>query len=65
MEVGKANKSIEELDKMILVAKKFYEETSNEEGRGRLPGQDKFDMGVGGYMDLAVLLQDLENFQVI
>ena len=62
MEVGKANKSIEELDKMILVAKKFYEETSNEEGRGRLPGQDKFDIGVGGYTDLAVLLQDLENF---
>ena len=62
MEVGKANKSIEELDKMILVAKKFYEEASNEEGRGRLPGQDKFDMKVGGYTDLAVLLQDLENF---
>ena len=30
MEVGKANKSIEELDKMILVAKKFYEEASNQ-----------------------------------
>ena len=62
MEVGKANKSVEELDKMLLVAKKFYEEASNEEGRGRLPGQDKFDMGVGGYTELAVLLQDLDNF---
>ena len=62
MEVSKANKSVEELDKMLLVAKKFYEEASNEEGRGRLPGQDKFDMGVGGYSDLAVLLQDLDNF---
>ncbi|RPH03538.1 MAG: hypothetical protein CBC06_008225, partial [bacterium TMED46] len=49
MESGKANKSIDELDKILLQAKNFYEETSALEGRGRLPGQDKFDMPVGDY----------------
>ena len=32
------------------------------EGRGRLPGQDKFDMQVGGYTDTTQLFKDLETF---
>ena len=63
MEVGKANKSIEELDKILLQAKNFYETTAALEGRGRLPGQDKFDMAVGGYTDTTSLLNDLLVFE--
>ena len=62
MESGKVNKSIDELDKILLQAKNFYETTAALEGRGRLPGQDKFDMVVGGYMDTTTLINDLENF---
>ena len=62
MESGKANKSIEELDKILLQAKNFYETTAALEGRGRLPGQDKFDMAVGGYTDSTDLLNDLLLF---
>jgi len=62
METGKAQKSIQELDKLLLQAKNFYETTATLEGRGRLPGQDKFDMGVGGYTDTTALFNDLEQF---
>ena len=62
MEVGKQNKSIQELDKLLVQAKNFYEETATLEGRGRLPGQDKFNMGVGGYTNIVDLFDDLELF---
>ena len=60
MESGKANKSIDEIDKILLQAKNFYETTAALEGRGRLPGQDKFDMEVGMYTDTTELFTDLE-----
>ena len=63
METGKAQKSIQELDKLLLQAKNFYETTAAQEGRGRLPGQDKFDMGVGEYTDTTALFNDLEQFK--
>ena len=62
MESGKATKSIQELDKLLLQAKSFYETTAALEGRGRLPGQDKFDMKVGGYTDTTALFNDLQQF---
>lgn len=62
MEMGKGNKSVEELDKLLIQAKNFYETTSNLEGRGRLPGQDKYNMQVGGYSDVISLFTDLDNF---
>ncbi len=62
MEVGKQQKSIEEIDKLLVQARNFYDKTSKLEGRGRLPGQDKFDMAVGSYSDTLELFQDLENF---
>ena len=37
----KTRKSIENIDKILFASKKFYEETSNLEGRGRFPGQEK------------------------
>ena len=63
MESGKVNKSIDELDKILLQAKNFYETTAALEGRGRLPGQDKFDMVVGSYMDTTELINDLAIFE--
>ena len=62
MEAGKAQKSIEEIDKILLQAKNFYETTAALEGRGRLPGQDKFNMQVGSYVDTTQLINDLEIF---
>ena len=45
----KAEKSMNEIDKILTQARNFYQTTSDEEGRGRFPGQDKFDRPVGGY----------------
>ena len=62
MEEGKTQKSIQEIDKLLMQAKNFYEFTSNLEGRGRLPGQDKFDIPVGGYTDTLEVYNDLVYF---
>ena len=62
MEEGKTQKSIQEIDKLLMQAKTFYEFTSNSEGRGRLPGQDKFDIPVGGYRDTLEVFNDLVYF---
>ena len=48
-EGAKAEKSSAEIDKILTQAQNFYQETANLEGRGRFPGQDKYDMAVGGY----------------
>ena len=62
MEEGKAQKSIQEIDKLLIQAKNFYENTSKFEGRGRLPGQDKFNIKVGSYSDTSEVYNDLKNF---
>lgn len=48
-EGAKAEKSSSEIDKILTQAQNFYQDTANEEGRGRFPGQDKYDEPVGGY----------------
>ena len=45
----KAQKSMNEIDKLLTQAKNFYQDTADLEGRGRFPGQDKYDYNVGGY----------------
>ena len=45
----KAEKSMNEIDKILTQARNFYQATANIEGRGRFPGQDKFDVAVGNY----------------
>ena len=45
----KAEKSMNEIDKILTQARNFYQVTADIEGRGRFPGQDKFDRAVGGY----------------
>ena len=62
MEEGKAQKSIQEIDKLLIQAKNFYENTSKFEGRGRLPGQDKFNIKVGSYSDTSEVYNDLRSF---
>ena len=62
MEEGKAQKSIQEIDKLLTQAKNFYELTSKLEGRGRLPGQDKFNIQVGSYSDTTEAYNDLKYF---
>ena len=62
MEEGKGQKSIQELDKLMMQAKTFYENTAKIEGRGRLPGQDKFDMKVGSYTDTTEAFNDLRIY---
>ena len=47
-EGAKAEKSRNELDKMVKQAGQFYQDTADIEGRGRFPGQDKYDRPVTG-----------------
>ena len=44
----KAEKSRNEIDKIIKQAGSFYQDMADEEGRGRFPGQSKFNVQVGG-----------------
>ena len=45
----KMEKSYNELDKLLTQARNFYQATTFSEGRGRFPGQEKYDVPVGGY----------------
>ena len=45
----KAEKSKNEIDKILTQARNHYQDTANDEGRGRFPGQEKFNVPVGGY----------------
>jgi hypothetical protein len=62
MEGGKVRKAEEEMDKILIQAQNFYQETVNLEGRGRFPGQDKYNMAVGDYTTELDLINDLETF---
>ena len=63
MEGSKVRKVEEEMDKILVQAQNFYQETAVQEGRGRFPGQDKYNMAVGGYTTEIDLINDLENFE--
>ena len=43
----KAEKSSNEIDKILKQAQSFYQATADTEGRGRFPGQEKFNCQVG------------------
>ena len=57
----KAQKSMNEIDKLLTQAKNFYQDKADTEGRGRFPGQDKYNERVGGHADNADILSDLIN----
>ena len=74
-EGAKSEKSMNEIDKILTQARNFYQTTADDEGRGRFPGQDKFDRRVGGYgttrstlaqatIDQGLLLTDLAAMNV-
>jgi hypothetical protein len=48
-EGAKSEKSMNEIDKILTQARNFYQDTADTEGRGRFPGQDKYDVAVGDY----------------
>ncbi len=62
MEYSKERKTMDELGKIAVQAMNFYNQTNESEGRGRFPGQDKYNKGVGGYRDLDSLVSELELF---
>ena len=43
----KGEKSVNELDILKALASNYYQETASIEGRGRFPGQGRYDMVVG------------------
>ena len=43
----KAEKSRNEIDKIVKQGGQFYQDTADEEGRGRFPNQIKFNQGIG------------------
>ena len=47
-EGSKQEKTMNEIDKIIQQGQQFYQDTADLEGRGRFPGQGRFDMVVGG-----------------
>ena len=58
-ESTKMQKSISELDKLARQAANFYQDTAIKEGRGRFPGQDKYNMPVGGHSSNQDILDDI------
>ena len=58
-EGAKAEKSMNEIDKILTQARNHYQTTSDEEGRGRFPGQDKYDVAVGDHADEAAVIADI------
>ena len=46
---AKEKKTMANIDKIITVANNYYNQAVSEEGRGRFPGQSKYDSQVGGY----------------
>ena len=46
---AKEKKTMANIDKILTVANNYYNQSVSEEGRGRFPGQSKYDSQVGGY----------------
>ena len=45
---AKEKKTMNNIDKILTVANNFYNQAVSEEGKGRFPGQAKYDQPVGG-----------------
>lgn len=45
---AKEKKTISNIDKILTVANNYYNQQVSEEGKGRFPGQSKYDQPVGG-----------------
>ena len=60
-ENARSEKTMSELDKLVRQASNFYQETAVKEGRGRFPGQDKYNKKVGGHASNQEILDDIQN----
>jgi hypothetical protein len=58
-EGSKESKSMNEMDKILTQAQAFYNDTAEAEGRGRFPGQDKYNVAVGGHTNSTAVYADL------
>ncbi len=61
-EGAKEKKTMADIDKIVKSANNFYNAKVTEEGRGRFPGQVKYNEAVGGYATQALLETGLESF---
>ena len=55
-EGAKAKKTLSEIDKVVIASSNFYNSRVTSEGRGRFPGQERYDVQVGGYASEIQLL---------
>jgi hypothetical protein len=65
-EGAKEKKSLSSIDKILKSANNFYNEKVTTEGRGRFPGQLKYNESVpdgGGYADESLAIDGLSQFQ--
>ena len=61
-EGAKEKKTLADIDKIVKSANNFYNSMVTEEGRGRFPGQDKYDDQIGGYAADTLLQQGVGLF---
>ena len=61
-EGAKEKKTRADIDKIVKSANNFYNQKVTEEGRGRFPGQVKYDEAVGGYASDTLIVQGLGGF---
>ena len=61
-EGAKEKKTLADIDKIVKSANNFYNAKVTEEGRGRFPGQVKYDEQIGGYASDTLLQQGVSIF---
>mgnify|MGYP003332212898 FL=1 len=61
-EGAKEKKTMADIDKIVKSANNFYNSKVTTEGRGRFPGQTKYDEAVGGYASDSLLIDGVANF---
>ena len=61
-EGAKEKKTMADIDKIVKSANNFYNSKVTTEGRGRFPGQVKYDEAVGGYASDSLLIAGVSNF---
>ena len=55
-EGAKEKKTMAEIDKIVISSSNFFNNKVTSEGRGRFPGQEKYDVQIGGYASEIQLL---------
>ncbi len=56
-EGAKEKKTLSEIDKIVIASSNFFNNKVTTEGRGRFPGQEKYDVQIGGYVSEVQLLE--------